>query len=150
MSCDERKPKASKEKISSLKHFKMRNHKAGWLLVALFFLAGVAGFAFLNKREGTNITVSENKNTISVSAEFPDEKSKQVQADIRSQLNLSDLPDLSYVEIQQYQTPDRLMRFYIKSRPGYLEFRMDKSENNTDAYAKMKNSGEVIKKALAN
>ena len=123
--------------------------KSGWLLIALFFFCGVAGVALFKKNKNTNISVSETKDEITVMAQFPDGKSKRVQDQLRTQLNLTDLPDLTHVEVKRYQTPDRHMRFYIKSKPGYVKLRMDKDENNIDAQAKMKQTGKIIGEALA-
>jgi hypothetical protein len=148
ISPDRRKRKVLKKKYLQSKPIKMRNQKAGWLLVALFILVGIAGFAFFKKDGKINISVSETNNDVSVIAEFPDEKSKRVQDHLRTALNLTDLPDLTHLEIKHYQTPDRLMRFYIKSKSGYVKLKMNKAENNIQAQAKLKQAGDLINEAL--
>ena len=123
-----------------------------YFLIALSILATLIAVPFLKHALGgrnTNISISENKNEVNISAEFPKEKSKAVQDYLRKKLNLADLPDLNHLEIKHYSTPDKLMNFYIKSRPGYVKLSLDKGDNDLNAYKKMKETGEEIKKVLA-
>jgi len=44
---------------------------------------------------------------------------------------------------------DNHTTFYIKKYPGYIEIKFDKDQNSTDAYYRIKDLCEGIKKALA-
>ena len=132
----------------------MTKQRANTLIFCLCIPGLVMAFLFLkNAMSGNNnisITVSESKKEINISADFPDEKSKRVQDFLRNKLKMVDLNDLTYLEIEHYSTPDRLMRFYIKSRPGSVELSMNKEENDIQAYQRMKETGEEIKEVLTN
>ena len=131
----------------------MTKRNPNYLIITLLLLAFVASVPFLKKQlmgESTQINISDNKNELSISGAFPGRKSKMVHDYLRKQLNLSDLPDLTYLEIKHYQTPDLFMSFYIKSRVGYLKILFDKNENSSEAYNKMKKMGEGLKEVLVN
>ncbi len=130
----------------------MTKKRTTYLFITLSLLVLVVAVPFLKKEimgESTSIYISDNKDELRISADFPKAKSKPVQDYLSKKLNLSDLPDLNYLEIKHYQTPDRLMSFYIKSRAGYVKILLDKDENDLDAYNKMKETGEGLKKVLA-
>jgi hypothetical protein len=130
----------------------MKRQKTALLIIGLSLLVGTAGYTFLHKifsNHNTSITISENKEQLNISADFPKEKSKRLQDFIRTKLKLEDLQDLSYLEIKDYTTPDNQMNFYIHSKPGYLELSMKKEANDKDAYARMKEVGEELKTVLA-
>src|SRR5688572_8541329 len=112
----------------------------GFLLIGLIRNVG--------NRNNTSITLSENKSSVNISAEFPESKSGKVHDYFRHKLNLADLPDLSHLEIKDYSTPDNRMRFYIRSMPGSIELSLDKNQNSVDAYETIKETAEEIKQVL--
>jgi len=125
--------------------------RTNYLLSALLLLALVGTISFLKKEimgNSASIRISETKDELSISAEFPKTRSRLVHDYLAKKLNLTDLSDLSYVEIKHYQTPDRLMDFYIKSRAAYIKIVLNKGDNSRYAYNKMKETGEGLKKVL--
>ena len=124
--------------------------KRTFLSIALLLLLLVATVTFFQKGIGksTRVQISDTGDKLRISAEFPGSKSGFVHDYLKTKLNLSDLTDLNYLEIKHYDTPDRLMRFYIKSRADYVKISLNKNENTRDAYHKLKEAGEDLAKAL--
>ena len=130
----------------------MSKTKSTYLIMALLLVMFVAATAFLKNAvtgDDVNISISDNKNELGISASFPKTKSEEIHSYLRNQLNLSDLSDLKHLEIKKYQTPDGLMHFYIKSRDGYVKMLLNKNVNSSDAYLKMRKTGEGLKEVLA-
>ena len=94
-------------------------------LLALFVLGYAAN---KNRSEDISIGTSETTQELTLFADFPDRKSEAVQDFLVKNLNLTDLTDLRHLEIKHYQTPDRSMRFYIKSTEGSLRISLNKNE----------------------
>src|SRR5688500_10569994 len=99
-------------------------------LLALFVLGYAAN---KNRSEDISIGTSETTQELTLFADFPDRKSEAVQDFLVKNLNLTDLTDLRQLEIKHYQTPDRSMRFYIKSTEGSLRISLNKNENDLHA-----------------
>jgi hypothetical protein len=95
------------------------------------------------------ISVSENKHELTLSASFPDQDSKRVHDYIKSELKMVDLSDMRAVEIKRYETPDYKMHFSIKSRNGYIKIVLDKDENTSAAYYRLKKASEGLEDLLA-
>jgi hypothetical protein len=107
----------------------------------LFFKRSIAG-------ENMSINISENKDEIRISADFPKTKSKAVQDFLRKKLNLADLANLNYLEIKDYSTPDKRLKCYIKIRPESVKILLDKNKNDSDGYTLIKETGEELQKVL--
>ena len=123
-----------------------------YVVVLLSFAFVVAGVLFVKSLIHSNdidIHTSETEEELVVSASFPKEDTELVHNYIRTQLKMSDVPDMTHLEVKDYITPDARMRFYIKSRPGYIKIVLDRTENSTYAYRKLKNTGKGIEKVLA-
>ena len=124
-----------------------------YVIASCTVFAIIAGAIFINARMFRNdisISVSETKHEFKLSASFPDKDSKEVHDYLKSRLNMTDLSDMSAVEIENYETPDYKMRFYIRSRNGSIKIILDKDENTLAAYHKLKKTSEGLKKLLAN
>ena len=123
-----------------------------YLLPTMLLLLVLFGFLFFKRNiagENISINISENKDEIGISAHFPKTKSKAVQDFLRKKLNLTDLANLDYLEIKDYSTPDKLLRCYIKIRPESVKILLDKNKNDSGGYAIIKETGEELKKVLA-
>lgn len=118
-----------------------------FVLICLALL-GMGFFSFLPKHD-INIEVSENEESISVTASFPAEKSSSVYEYLRSEMDVSDLGELHWLEIKEYETPDKKMRFHIKTRIKLLMIEMNKKENSLPAQAKLREFGDGLKHVLA-
>ena len=53
------------------------------------------------------------------------------------------------LEIKDHFTPDKLLRCYIKIRPESVKILLDKNKNDSGGYAIIKETGEELKKVLA-
>ena len=122
------------------------SYLAAFSLILGFLLIGL--MRNVGNRNNTSITLSENKHSVNISAEFPEDKSGKVHDFLRHKLNLADLPDLSHLEIKDYSTPDNRLRFSIRSMPGSLELSMNREQNSRDAYRTIKETAEEIKHVL--
>lgn len=124
-------------------------------ILTVFISLIVVGFAIpgpLRSRFNNNIDISiaENKETIRLVASYPTDKSKNIHQYIKDFFGITDITDLEDVEVKQYQTPDKSMRFHIKSRNGYLKLVMKKEENTQAAIDKLREAAGGIKRVLAN
>lgn len=92
------------------------------------------------------IGIFETKDELVLSASYPENESKRVHEYVRSKLRMTDISDLRYLEIKEYQTPDQKMIFYIKSRDGYLKIMLDRSKNTYQSYKTLKKTGQELGK----
>lgn len=125
---------------------------SGYLLPAAFLIAlAFIGTVFLSliPKHDTRLEVSENDESITVTASFPSQKSASVYNYLRSQLDVSDLSNFKWLEIKKYKTPDMSMSVYIKTRSKLLMIRMNKDENNAVACNKLKGFADGLKHVLA-
>ena len=125
--------------------------KATYLPIGLSVVVVIAIVAFLNRKvspSNISVNISESKDELRLSAQFPKEDSKMVHEYLKKELNMADLSDMDYLEIKRYQTPDHYMTFHIKSRVGYVKIVLDKTENTSDAYHRLKQTGDALTKLL--
>ena len=90
--------------------------RTNYVIIALLLLALVGTISFLKKEimgNSTSIRISETKDELSISADFPKTKSKLVQDYLVKKLNLSDLPDLSCLEINIIKRRTSLWAFTL-------------------------------------
>lgn len=114
--------------------------------------SAIVSFPYLKKAfngDNIKITVSEDEDEFSLMAYYPKDKSKEVQAAIENELHLQGDISLENVEVKNYETRDKQMKFYIKSEAGYFKIVLDKSENSRDSREKLKVLNETIKGILA-
>jgi hypothetical protein len=106
------------------------------------------GFRYLENNGNINISFSENKEEVTISAKFPKDKTKEVQNYLTKELNGSD--DFSFIntELDATITLHNKMNFYIYSNEGTLKIIMDRINNSAESYRKMKKMNEDLKKIL--
>jgi hypothetical protein len=122
-----------------------------YLIIACSAICLIAAIVFINARMFRNdikIGVSEDNDELTLSATFPDSDSEMVQDYIKSELRMTDLSDLHAVEIKHYETPNRKMRFYIKSKDGYIKIVLKRDENSSAAYYKLKRTSKGLEEVL--
>jgi hypothetical protein len=120
-------------------------------LLAVCLLTVIGGYSDLKKifnGNNINISISENKKTLEFSAEFPTNRSKEVQQTIDEELNLKGDISLENVEVKDYTTPDKQMKIYVKSESGYCKVVLKKAENSKESYEKLKVLSGKINKVL--
>jgi fructosamine-3-kinase len=99
--------------------------------------------------DNLSISISENREKITLTAEYPANRAASVHQYISDHFGLTDLTELGAVEVKNYHTPDKSMHFYIKSRNGYLKIVMNRKSNTIEAYDKIRQAAEGLKKVLA-
>lgn len=119
-------------------------------LLALSMLGAVVSSTPLkNVFDNIHLSLSENEKTVTVKASYPKADSKRVHEFVRQHLHLTDLPDLSGVELSGYTTPDGFLSMYFKSKNGYLKIVMEKEKNTAQAYEQMKSTVKGIQRIVA-
>lgn len=101
------------------------------------------------RSDNTEISIHIDDHKIKFTTSFPKDQSRKVHEYLRQALHLTDLSDLSNLEIKQYKTPDNLYSMHIKSRNGYFNMVMKRSENPPGAADHAKMICEGVKKILA-
>ena len=122
--------------------------KLVYIILTLAFMGIIATTIYMRGNysdHNINITVAEDEDEFRIIAEFPKEKSKALHDYLRTQIDLSDLPNLNDVLVKNYHTPDDLMTVYLKSKPGYFKIILDKHRNSRQARQQLKNASEGIK-----
>lgn len=122
-----------------------------YLVVAFSFAFVVAGVLLVKNlihNNDVDIRTYETEEELIVSARFPKEETERVHEYVRAHLRMNDLSDLKNLEVKDYITPDARMRFHIKSRPGYIKIVLDRTENSTFAYKRLKETGAGIEHVL--
>ena len=101
------------------------------------------------RSDNTGISIHIDDDKIKFTTSYPKDKSRKVHEYLRQVLHLTDLSDLSALEIKQYKTPDGQFSMHIKSGNGYFNMVMKRRENppGTAGHAKMICEG--VKKILA-
>jgi hypothetical protein len=126
----------------------MKDRVVGAIFLVVIAVAAIVFFKSNLFGKNINITISDSRNELSLVASFPIKYSEEVQGYIKSELNMTDLPDLKFVEVKRYQTPDHEMRFHIKSRDGYLKIVLDKRDNDHESVYKLKEIGKGVEEIL--
>jgi hypothetical protein len=117
-------------------------------LSLLLLLLAVLHFNKEVRSNKTSIEVSENKKRLSITAAYPKNMSEKVEARLRAYLDMNDLNNLEDMDLRDYTTPSRHMRFNIQTEDGQVKIWLDKRNNNRQAYAHLKKTGDVIKEVL--
>jgi len=96
-----------------------------------------------------SITVSEEKDTYEFSARYDRASTRRVEAYINDSIKPDQMgnSENDYVDANT-SLPDNT-RFYIKESPGRLKIRLDKTQNSTASYYRIKKMCEGVKQLLA-
>ena len=123
--------------------------KSYTVLAAAILVCAIAAVVLCGaNRNDINITFSETKDDITLSASFPDHDSERVQEYVKSQLQLKDLSDFKHLKTKQYSSPDQQMHFSIKSGTGHIKIVLDKVRSSSGSYRQLKKIGEGLNKLL--
>lgn len=121
------------------------------LLISLSTLGAVISSSSLKDKwqgDNTDISLHISDDVVKFTASYPSAKAKKVHPYLQQVLHLSDLRDLSALEIKQYKTPDGVYSMNIKSRDGYIRIIMDRHNNPPDAAEQVKLICEGVRKVL--
>ncbi|WP_295667920.1 hypothetical protein [uncultured Mucilaginibacter sp.] len=120
---------------------------------AVFSILALSIFLVWSKFEDFNhnisISISEEKDTYEFSAHYDRSNTRKVQAYINESIKPNQMgsSENDYVDATT-SLPDNT-RFYIKESPGRLKIRLDKTQNSTASYFRIKKMCEGVKQLLA-
>jgi hypothetical protein len=124
------------------------------VLVLLFigtvwFVSHVIRFRWDWTRNGrnTSIRVKENGRIYEIKASYAKNKTYRIQRFIDQELHTRDV--FSNARMDGDITLDDRSSFYVQTYPGKLIIRMDRRENDPEAYYRLKSLGEKLKRKLA-
>jgi hypothetical protein len=93
----------------------------------------------LTHHEGSiNISVSESKDVFSMSAHYNKDKTREIQRYMDKKLGRSNNISFVHTEMDATIRLDDETKFYIKSSPGELKIKFDKTENSYQSYTEIK------------
>jgi hypothetical protein len=120
---------------------------------AVFSILALSIFLVWSRFEDFNhnisITVSEQRDTYEFSAHYDRANTTRVQAYINDCIKPDQMgnSENDYIDANT-ALPDNT-RFYIKESPGRLKIRLDKTQNSTASYYRIKKMCEGVKQLLA-
>lgn len=118
------------------------------LLIAfcLMLNIGFARAATTCRFDKTSISITEDKGSYEMVAEFDEAKTKKVMGVMDDYLK----PSASFknTQIDAVMTLDDHTTFYVKTGPGKLTLKLDKRKNSAEVYQRFKKMVEKIKEAL--
>jgi hypothetical protein len=122
------------------------------VLVLLFigtvwFVSQVIRFRWDWNGRNTSIRVKENGRMYEIKAFYAKNKTYRIQRFIDQELHTRDV--FSNARMDGAITLDDRSNFYVQAYPGKLIIRMDRRENNPEAYYRLKSLGEKLKHKLA-
>lgn len=97
-----------------------------------------------------SISYSEKGHYYSMSAWFNKNKSRAVDEFMNERIG--DQSNTSFVNMKMdgQLTLDDHTRFYLNKYPGHIEIKLDKHENSSEAYHRIRSMCEGLKKVIAN
>jgi hypothetical protein len=95
----------------------------------------------------TSIRVKENGRIYEIKASYAKNKTYRIQRFIDQELHTRDV--FSNARMDGDITLDDRSNFYVQAYPGKLIIRMDRRENDPEAYYRLKSLGEKLKRKLA-
>jgi len=120
---------------------------------AVFSILALSAFLVWSRFEDFNhnisITVSEEKDAYEFSANYDRSNTGRVESYINEHIKPNQMgnSENDYVDANT-SLPDNT-RFYIKESPGKLKIKLDKRENSTASYYRIKKMCEGIKQLLS-
>lgn len=96
-----------------------------------------------------SVSVSDNRDTYTMSARYDPEQTKRVQECIDKHLGNKNHVSFRHAETDATITLDDGAKFYMKLFPGELKIKLNKTENSYDSYYEIKTMCDGIKNTLA-
>ena len=113
------------------------------ILMACFFTFALHRI-FSNR--DISIHVNETDNTYQLYASYNRNQSRRIQKYIDAELNTHRF--FSNAKMDALVTLDDKTNFYVKTKPGALYIKLNKDENDYEAYTRIKRLGEGLKHKL--
>ncbi|MEO7530581.1 MAG: hypothetical protein ABIS69_04190 [Sediminibacterium sp.] len=122
------------------------------VLVLLFigtvwFVGQMFRWEWTTRGRNVSIRVKETLKTYELKASYARNKTYRIQKFMDDELHTSDV--FSHGEVDGTITLDDQTNFYAYTAPGRLTIRMNRRENDPEAYHRIKSLGEKLKRKLA-
>lgn len=114
------------------------------LVVVVIFVGRTFNNLF-NDNDDVSIHVKDNDRRYELRAEYPRRKTHLVQHFMDQKLHANNVFKNSRIDAQI--TIDEIS-LRVRTRPGYLSLKMDKTQNDSTAYARLKDLEEELKQKL--
>lgn len=115
----------------------------------VWFVSHVIGFRWnwTTNGRGVSIRVKETGRVYEIKASYAKSKTYRIQRFIDQELHTTNV--FSNARMDGDITLDDRSNFYVQAYPGRLVIRMDRRENDPEAYYRIKSLGEKLKRKLA-
>ncbi|MCP9765563.1 hypothetical protein [Lacihabitans soyangensis] len=118
----------------------------------LLIIATISCIAFVGLRNShksdVDLKLSEDKNKMSISAKFPDDKTPEVQSYLTEELGDSNEMSFENGTIDGEIGLNDGSYFYMKLAEGRLKIEMERKRNSQTAYKRLKKMFEGLKTVL--
>ena len=120
------------------------------LIICTLFISCFAGYIvhriFIRGERNISVRVKETEDSYQFYASYNRFRTRQVQNYIDREMNTGRV--FRNARIDADMTLDKDIFVHVKSRPGLLVIKMDKTRNDSAAYHRIKELGEGIKEKL--
>jgi hypothetical protein len=117
------------------------------ILCLLIFTGFVAYIMYkIEYSDDISINVSDSEDTYRISAKYQPRQSARLQRYLSDELHTEVFKERRVIN---YLVLGERKRLYVKTSPGRLYLKIDKTENDDESYYKMKEIAEGIKHKLA-
>lgn len=123
--------------------------KNSWALVCNLLLLSFCLSCSQPDKHNINIKVSESEHYYKMQAHFNSRKTKDVDFFMDNKIGNRNNVSFANTKIDGKIILDDHTTFYIKKYPGYLQLKLDKDENSTESYQRIKAMCEGIKKIVS-
>ena len=124
----------------------MRNPFA--VMVSVLILAVSFSSCFRHHQHYTSVTISDSRDEYELYASYDRQRTRKIQRLLDRELNVDFNRYFNNAHVDELITLDDHTTFYMRSLPGELKIRVDKSANPGDSWVKIQNVCEDIKEAL--
>lgn len=113
----------------------------------LLFFAGIAT-GCRHQNGNTSITLSESDQTYSMKADFPYDRTRDVEQYMDDRIGRESRMSFVNTKIDGQLSMDDHTSFYIKKIPGHMEIKLAKNKNTRAACEQIKSMCEGIKEVI--
>ena len=117
------------------------------LPLALIGFFVFVGFKYSNPKD-INLSISENEDSINMSAKFPNDKTTLVQNYLTEQYGEPNELSFKNTDLHGDVSLKDGTNFYMKLSDGQLKIEMDRAKNSRESESKLKKTFEGLKRIL--
>ncbi|HEY2720971.1 MAG TPA: hypothetical protein VGI82_04570 [Chitinophagaceae bacterium] len=97
-----------------------------------------------------DIAYNDSDHFFSMKAHFPRDKTRRVEECMDNYIRGESNSSFVNTRIDGHLSLNDHTQFYIRKYPGFLQIKLDKTENSYDSYAKIKSMCEKLKNIITN